>query len=842
VILLDGATVQLKPVAKLKGRECIVIQTRADRTFYFSSPASTSGALAAEHREWLEALQAVPGVLLVQSAGDKSRSASRAAAGDEDSDGEVEHSDDDEDGEKKRRSQQANAGAGNAVSTSLATGISSPATINRVTMAVMDRKPPHEVEEYEEEEQEEEEGGYLPSPPGILPPEEEDNEEEALAEEEEEELRFQEDLRIAMAASAKDAERLQQQQANNNNNNRQPPPPPSRDPALSSSSPSPNNSSASSPPAPLRSSPPSSAGPAAGTGSGSGAGGAPASPANNTSAAALLNSSARSGASSVFADVPDEPLVDLELARSLGLIKSTKVATKDGMLEEDGGDEEVDEVASVLVALPAGVQQAWNTLMKAAQLAQKGEGKEKAGLLEGESRGVLKSSSSSLSSSTNNNPLSAALRNFALSIPLIALSASQETREELEDEYEERTSQEVTLAMREVMEAERAGRAAVAERVQAQTLRRASRVAEREITKAVAQVTVQKDAEIAELRQRLEAAKAGLSYNEYRARKGLDALDKEAEEVAAMLLSAAGDSQEAKERVRRATLRLLAGEDEKRLSSTVNGSGRSGSAVGHGNALSGLSGLSSLASSASDAAALQREHLDSLEHDGDNEDNNEGGDEEEHELLAAGPNGNRRNSRRSNATAATAATDEFDSANDDGGDVFNEEVEDDEATGTNETGEAEASRRRSTLRIGGPSPKLAEELQKYLAAAQASSSFSSSSSSSAGARNRGSSAASGASLGSTNSSYRPSVVAASPGAASFAALGFGATSTTSSAQPSSLSPSSILKRDSMNTLNHATSPTSGSTSARVSFAPGTRGAPTANKTAISEEGEDGLLE
>jgi len=60
VIQLDGATVQLRTLLKLRGKpESVMITTRADRVFYFM------GASTYENASWLEAISAVPGVLIV---------------------------------------------------------------------------------------------------------------------------------------------------------------------------------------------------------------------------------------------------------------------------------------------------------------------------------------------------------------------------------------------------------------------------------------------------------------------------------------------------------------------------------------------------------------------------------------------------------------------------------------------------------------------------------------------------------------------------------------------------------------------------------------------------------
>lgn len=63
VLLLDGATVQLRVAQKIKDKpEVIVVQTRSDRTFYFLGPN------AYENSSWIEALRSVPGILIVTSA------------------------------------------------------------------------------------------------------------------------------------------------------------------------------------------------------------------------------------------------------------------------------------------------------------------------------------------------------------------------------------------------------------------------------------------------------------------------------------------------------------------------------------------------------------------------------------------------------------------------------------------------------------------------------------------------------------------------------------------------------------------------------------------------------
>jgi hypothetical protein len=148
----------------------------------------------------------------------------------------------------------------------------------------------------------------------------------------------------------------------------------------------------------------------------------------------------------------------------------------------------------------------------------------------------------------------------------------------LEGEFEAAAAAEVKEAIDDVMEAERAGRRAVAEVVQAQTLRAASRVATKELTKAVAQVTVAKDAQIAELSARLDAALAGVPFEEWRRQQGLDELDNAAEAVAAAILGGAGSDAE-REALRRATLRHLEGLDAEGGSSRGSLADGSGSTV-----------------------------------------------------------------------------------------------------------------------------------------------------------------------------------------------------------------------------------------------------------------------
>jgi hypothetical protein len=192
----------------------------------------------------------------------------------------------------------------------------------------------------------------------------------------------------------------------------------------------------------------------------------------------------------------------------------------------------------------------------------------------------------------------------------------------LEGEYEAAAAAEVKEAIDDVMEAERAGRRAVAEVVQAQTLRAASRVATKELTKAVAQVTVAKDAQIAELSARLDAALAGVPFEEWRRQQGLDELDNAAEAVAAAILGAAGSDAE-REALRRATLRHLEGLDAE------GGSSRGSLADG-----SGSSSTVSEADDGEDSSDGEGEEEGSVE--GDDGDEADGADAESDGRAHAG--------------------------------------------------------------------------------------------------------------------------------------------------------------------------------------------------------------